>query len=150
MKTAKKIFALLICIQLMLLACVSCGDNGGYNAADADYSKFNFPKIKNPESSYITPSSEEEFDTYLDDFIGDAKIPSNLGYDYIWLNIYINDTESDKKDYWGLEQSGVHMRLKIKFENIHKDELLALSADEKVEKIVFEYSNYYTGFVPAA
>ncbi len=139
MKITKKTLAIFICVPLILLACVSCGND----SAEIDYSKFSI--CTDTTTHHKTPDDQEEFDLYLNNFMSQARYYAEDGYDYIWITVYVKgdeaeDAESDRsgKKYLGIDHEDAQIKLKIKLEDVDREVIKKLALNDEIEKVVLD------------
>ena len=126
-------------MPLILLACVSCGND----SAEIDYSKFSISEDMIPH--YNVPNDEEEFDLCFNNFMSQARYYAEDGYDYIWITVYVKgdeaeDAESDEsgEKYLGIDHEDAQIKLKIKLEDVDREVIKKLALNDEIEKVVLD------------
>lgn len=145
MINVRKLVCLILSLSLALCCFSSCGDSA---KSRRDFEKINIPEYST--GKLLTPDGEEQFNEYLDSYMNVMK---ENGHDVICFYISydkenaVTDEELSELKALNYERHtaenvlapGMQISIDIKLEDVDREAIMNLTANEKITEVVFKY-----------
>lgn len=125
----KKLLALILCLALVLPVLASCGEK------EPVFTKFEF-ELYDKDSVRIS-DNEEEFNEYLDKYIGYRQYTSFILI-YLSEGTDADDIDLTKLHYKSRGNSDGKISISIDKSSINREAFIDLTKDERITKIYFD------------